>query len=80
MTTLERKIPLITIKSISMSTLRDDWLVGILFQLALKLANVLAGIEPPPPSHHQRTLTHECLVVMPCLHDASNSRAHTHRI
>ena len=28
---LERKIPLITIKSISMSNLRDDWLVGPLF-------------------------------------------------
>jgi myosin-1 len=27
-TTLERKIPLVTIKSISMSTMRDDWLVS----------------------------------------------------
>lgn len=28
-TSLERKIPLITIKSISLSNLRDDWLVSI---------------------------------------------------
>lgn len=29
-TLLERKIPLITIKSVSMSTMRDDWLVNLL--------------------------------------------------
>ena len=29
-TTVERKIPLITIKSISMSNLRDDWMVRAL--------------------------------------------------
>jgi hypothetical protein len=27
-TTMERKIPLVTIKSISMSTMRDDWMVS----------------------------------------------------
>jgi hypothetical protein len=27
-TILERKIPLVTIKSIAMSNLRDDWMVG----------------------------------------------------
>jgi myosin I len=31
-TTLDRKIPLITIKSIAMSNLRDDWLVGCLIR------------------------------------------------
>src|SRR6266568_3480613 len=28
-THLERKIPLVTIKSLAMSNLRDDWLVGV---------------------------------------------------
>ena len=27
-TSLERKIPLVTIKALSMSNLRDDWMVG----------------------------------------------------
>lgn len=31
--TLERKIPLITIKSIAMSTLRDDWIVSNRFHI-----------------------------------------------
>lgn len=28
-TTLERKIPLITIKSVGLSNLRDDWIVSV---------------------------------------------------
>lgn len=43
-TTLERKIPLVTIKSISMTNLRDDWMVCWLFFRELKTVAFL-GLE-----------------------------------
>ena len=34
MTSLERKIPLVTIKALSMSSLRDDWMVSFFVHVA----------------------------------------------
>jgi myosin-1 len=34
---LERKIPLVTIKSFAMSNLRDDWLVSLVFNMCYYL-------------------------------------------
>ena len=40
-TILERKVPLITIKSIAMSSLRDDWIVSDYFMPAALINNLL---------------------------------------
>ncbi len=59
-TTLERKINLVTIKSISMSNLRDDWLVGCLNEYDWRHADCALG--PQPRSDRRRRPYHQlCL-------------------
>lgn len=65
---LERKLPLVTIKSISMSTLRDDWLVRRTILCEVLTADTFAQVLNLGPTEEGDPLIHTVFKTELCTH------------